>query len=78
MRERRTLNQADWIRRAESRVRIGIKNGQVKPDVKPRAVALGMWVLVEGLIRNWLIGPQFDLVTLGGEIVRTHLDGLRV
>ncbi len=78
VRERRTLNQADWIRRCESRVRIGIKNGQVRPEVKPRAVALGIWVLVEGLIRNWLIGPQFDLVKLGGEIVGTHLDALRV
>ncbi len=78
VRERRTLNQADWIRRCESRVRIGIKNGQVRPDVKPHAVALGIWVLVEGLIRNWLIGPQFDLVKLGGEIVGTHLDALRV
>lgn len=62
----------------ESRVRIGIKNGQVRADVKPRAVALGMWVLVEGLIRNWLMGPQFNLVKLGGEIVGTHLDGLLV
>ena len=78
VRERRTLNQADWIRRAESRVRIGIKNGQVKPDVKPRAVALGIWVLVEGLIRNWLMGPQFNLVKMGGDIVGTHLDALRV
>ncbi len=78
VRERRMINQADWIRRAESRVRIGIKSGQIKPDVKPRAVALGLWVLVEGLIRNWLIGPEFDLVKLGGEIVATHLDGLRV
>ena len=77
VRERRTHNQAEWIRRAESRVRIGIKSGQVKPDVKPRAVALGIWVLVEGLIRNWLIGPEFNLVKLGGEIVATHLDGLR-
>ena len=78
VRERRTLNQADWIRRAESRVRIGIRQGQVKADAKPKAVALGLWVLVEGLIRNWLMGPQFNLVKMGGEIVGTHLDGLRV
>jgi TetR/AcrR family acrAB operon transcriptional repressor len=78
VRERRMHNQAEWIRRAESRVRIGIRNGQVKPDVKPRAVALGTWVLVEGLIRNWLIGPEFNLVKLGGEIIATHLDALRV
>ena len=77
VRERRTHNQAEWIRRAESRVRIGIRHGHIKPSVKPRAVALGMWVLIEGLIRNWLIGPEFNLVKLGGEIVDTHLDSLR-
>lgn len=77
VRERRMHNQAEWIRRAESRVRIGIRRGHVKPSVKPRAVALGMWVLIEGLIRNWLIGPEFNLVRLGGEIVESHLDSLR-
>ena len=77
VRERRTENQADWFRRAESRVVIGIKSGQIKAGVTPRAVALGMWVLVEGLIRNWLIGPEFALVKLGGEVVATHLDGLK-
>jgi TetR/AcrR family acrAB operon transcriptional repressor len=77
VRERRTLNQSDWLRRVESRIRIGIKNGQVRPDAKSRSVAVGMWVLVEGLIRNWLIAPEFNLVKLGGEVVATHLDGLR-
>ena len=77
VRERRAQNQADWIRRAESRVRIALKNGQAKPTVKPRAVALGMWVLVEGLIRNWLMAPDFDLVKLGGEIIDSHLESLR-
>ena len=54
-----------------------IEPGGIGPDVQPRAVALGLWVLLEGLIRNWLIGPDFDLVTMGTEIVGTHLDGLR-
>lgn len=78
VRERRTLNQADWIARAESRVRLGIRLGKVKPTVKPAAVALGMWVLLEGLIRNWLMAPEFNLVKMGGEIIDTHLASLRV
>lgn len=78
VRERRMQNQAEWNLRTENRVRLGIQKGQVKPDVKPHVVALGLWVLVEGLIRNWLIGPQFDLMQLGGEIIRAHLDALRV
>lgn len=78
VRERRALNQADWIKRAESRVRLGIRLGQVKPAVKPKAVALGLWVLLEGLIRNWLMAPEFNLVKMGGEIIDTHLASLRV
>jgi len=78
VRERRAHNQAEWIRRTESRVRLGIKIGQIKPTVKPRAVALGMWALMDGLIRNWLIGPEFNLIKMGGEIIDTHLDSLRV
>ena len=78
VRERRALNQADWIKRAESRVRAGIVSGQVRPDAKPRAVALGLWVLIEGLVRNWLMAPEFNLVKMGGEIIETHLASLRV
>lgn len=78
VRERRAHNQAEWIRRTESRVRLGIKIGQIKPTVKPRAVALGMWALMDGLIRNWLIKPEFNLIKMGGEIIDTHLDSLRV
>lgn len=78
VRERRAQNQAEWIRRTESRVRLGIKIGQIKPTVKPRAVALGMWALMDGLIRNWLIGPEFNLIKMGGEIIDTHLDSLRM
>jgi TetR/AcrR family transcriptional regulator, acrAB operon repressor len=77
VRERRALNQADWLARAENRVRLGIRLGKVKPAVKPRAVALGMWVLLEGLIRNWLMAPEFNLVKMGGEIIDTHLASLR-
>jgi TetR/AcrR family acrAB operon transcriptional repressor len=78
VRERRMQNQAEWNLRTENRVKLGIKKGLVKPDANPHRVALGMWVLIEGLIRNWLIGPQFDLVAMGGEIIETHLDALRV
>lgn len=78
VRERRALNQADWIKRAESRIRTGVRRGLVRPGAQPCTVAFGMWVLIEGLIRNWLMAPDFDLVTTGGEIIETHLASLRV
>jgi TetR/AcrR family acrAB operon transcriptional repressor len=78
VRDRRALNQADWIKRAESRIRIGMRRQLVKPGITPCSVAFGMWVLIEGLIRNWLMAPTFDLVKTGGEIIETHLASLRV
>lgn len=78
VRERRLANQADWKRRTEGRVRLGIEIGQIKPDTDPRAVALGTWALMDGLIRLWLLGPDFDLLKMGREIIDTHLESLRV
>jgi TetR/AcrR family acrAB operon transcriptional repressor len=78
VRERRKQNQLVWMARTESRIREGIANGQVKAAVDPLAVALGLWAIMDGLIRAWLLDQQaFDLVTLGAQIVDTHLESLR-
>jgi TetR/AcrR family acrAB operon transcriptional repressor len=79
VRERRKQNQAAWMTRAEARVSEAIANGQVRPDADPYAVALGLWVIVDGLIRAWLLDPQaFDLMKMGAQIVDAHLESLRV
>ena len=78
VRERRKLNQSSWMARTESRIREGVANGCVKPGVNPYAVALGLWAIMDGLLRAWLLDPQeFDLVKLGGQIVDLHLASLR-
>jgi TetR/AcrR family acrAB operon transcriptional repressor len=78
VRERRKQNQSAWMTRAEARVREAVAKGQVRPDVDPYAVALGLWAIVDGLLRAWLLDQQaFDLVKLGAQIVDTHLDSLR-
>jgi len=78
VRERRKVNQAIWMARTESRIREGVASGCVKPDVDPYAVALGLWAIIDGLLRAWLLDPQqFDLVKLGGQIVDLHLASLR-
>ncbi len=78
VRERRKQSQTEWMLRIESRIREGIANGQVKAGVDPYAVALGLWVIVDGLIRAWLLDQQaFDLMKLGAQIVDTHLESLR-
>jgi TetR/AcrR family acrAB operon transcriptional repressor len=77
-RERRKQNQSSWMARTETRIREGVANGQLKPGVDPYAVALGLWAIMDGLLRSWLLDPQeFDLVKLGAQIVDTHLESLR-
>jgi TetR/AcrR family acrAB operon transcriptional repressor len=78
VRERRKQGQAQWMTRAESRLREAIANGQVKPETDPFAVALGLWAIFDGLIRQWLLDQQaFDLIKVGAQIVDTHLESLR-
>jgi TetR/AcrR family acrAB operon transcriptional repressor len=77
-RERRKQNQSSWMARTETRIREGVANGRVKPGVEPYAVALGLWAILDGLLRAWLLDPQeFDLVKLGAQIIDTHLESLR-
>lgn len=79
VRERRKQNQELWMARTEQRVRAAIANGQAKPEVDPFAVALGLWAIIDGLLRAWLLDPQaFDLMKVGAQIVDTHLASLRV
>lgn len=79
VRERRMENQTKCMARAESRIRLGIKHGQVKPNISPRAAALGIWAMLDGLIRTWLLDPEaFNLVKLGQQIVDMHLDSFRL
>jgi TetR/AcrR family acrAB operon transcriptional repressor len=78
VRARRRQSLEVWMKRAESRLRLAIRQGQLKCKVAPHAVALGLWAMIEGLIRTWLLEPDsFDLVKLGKQIVDTHLDSLR-
>jgi TetR/AcrR family acrAB operon transcriptional repressor len=78
VRERRKQSHTAWMTRSEARIREAIANGQVRADVDPYAAALGLWAIVDGLLRAWLLDQQaFDLIKLGAQVVDTHLDSLR-
>lgn len=77
VRERRQHNQLAWMARIESRIAAGVANGELKAGVDSYAVALGLWAIVDGLIRMWLLNGQgFDLLGLGAQIIDTHLASL--
>lgn len=78
VRRRRAEMTGLWMQKLEGRVRIGTEHGLLKPDVDPKVVALGLFALLDGVLRAWLLDPQsFDLVKVGGQIIDTHLEGLR-
>ena len=79
VRARRTEHLAEWMANAEKRVVSAIARGQARADVNPRTVALGMWVIIDGLIRNWLFDPQaFHLEAMGRELMAPQIAALRV
>lgn len=67
-----------WMTAAESRVRLAVASGEAMSTVEPRAVALGLWAVIDGLVRAWMLTPDsFDLVGMGERVVGTHLDAIR-
>jgi TetR/AcrR family acrAB operon transcriptional repressor len=37
-----------------------------------------MWIIIDGLIRNWMFDPEgFDLIRQGEEVIDPYLAGLR-
>lgn len=78
VRERRAQAAARWMAAAESRVALAIALGQARPEAKPRTVALGLWAIIDGLVRTWMLAPDsFELVTMGERIIGIHLDAVR-
>ena len=70
----RRQNQVLWMARTEATIREGIAQGSVKKEVDPVAVALGLWAILDGLLRLWLLDQQgFDLLKVGKQVVDTHL-----
>jgi TetR/AcrR family transcriptional regulator, acrAB operon repressor len=78
MREGRREKQLVWMQRVETRLRQAKALGQVRADLDPVMVANGMWIIMDGLIRNWLFDTEaFDLVALGESVMQAYLAGLR-
>jgi TetR/AcrR family acrAB operon transcriptional repressor len=78
VRQRRQDNLANWKSRAERRIRLAADKGLIARDIDAAQVALGLWTMIDGLIRNWMFDPQdFDLLALGKCVIDPYLEGLR-
>jgi TetR/AcrR family acrAB operon transcriptional repressor len=75
---RRQHNLSQWMARAERRIKLAADQGLIGKDVDPAMVALAMWSMIDGLIRNWMFAPQsFDLLAMGKCVFDPYMDGLR-
>jgi TetR/AcrR family acrAB operon transcriptional repressor len=78
VRSRRQVSMSNWMARAERRIRLACEKNLIGCKVEPRAVALAMWTMIDGLIRNWMFDPKsFDLLELGMCVIDPYMDGLR-
>ncbi|OON61086.1 TetR family transcriptional regulator [Massilia sp. KIM] len=78
VRARRSESIALWRDRMEEHLQAARDKGMLREDVLPRTAATGGWIIVDGLIRNWIFEPSaFDLLDTGGQVIDIFLQGLR-
>jgi len=78
VRVRRRQSKEDLTAQVVERLKLAQAGGQIRQDVDPQALAIGLWSLMDGLIRNWMFEPtSFGLVDLGDKMVATMLEGIR-
>ena len=78
VRQRRQQNMANWMNRAEGRIRAAAEKGLIASKVEPGNIGLALWIMIDGLIRTWMFDPQgFDLLQIGRCVIDPYLDGLR-
>lgn len=79
VRDRHLASYDRWLRHIESRLKLAIKRGLLRPDTPARVTAIALWAITDGLIRIWLLNPSaFNLMRVGRQVVDAHLDGFRV
>jgi TetR/AcrR family acrAB operon transcriptional repressor len=75
---RRQDSLSGWMARAERRIKLAADKGLIGCKVEPAQVALAMWTMIDGLIRNWMFAPKsFDLLELGQCVIDPYINGLR-
>lgn len=77
MLERQRESRRHCLQDMEKNLRLAMEKGQVPRDVDIERTAIGLYALVDGLIRNWLLDPEsFDLVDTGDRLVANFCLGL--
>lgn len=78
VRVRRRQNQQEWMAQVQQRLVLGQSSGQIRKEVNTQVLAIGLWALMDGLIRNWMFEPDsFGLVETGDRLIAGMLAGIR-
>ena len=78
VRARRRESIGMWQEKMEGHLKQAKEKGMLRPEAGTRESAMGGWIIIDGLIRNWIFEPaSFDLLAVGGHVVDTYLAGLR-
>lgn len=78
VRVRRRQNQQEWMAQVQARLKLAQASGLIGQDVQTQMFAIGLWAMMDGLIRNWMFEPDsFGLVETGDEMIGTMLEGIR-
>ncbi|MDM7943922.1 MAG: TetR family transcriptional regulator [Hydrogenophaga sp.] len=77
VRERHLQVRNQCVAMTEEALREAVRREAIKLPMPPSVAALGLHVIVDGLIQNWLLDPQaFDLQKNGRHTVDAYLAGL--
>jgi len=77
VRRRLSAMRANCLKQLEHGFRNAVRRGLLPNGVEPRAAAVGQHALVDGLITNWLIDPEYFAGARAAErIVDRYLEGL--
>ena len=75
--ERQLSCRDEWLVEVEAALKAAERLNVISTSTTTRSLALGLYALVDGLIRNWLLDTSaFDLVSVGCDAARACLHGL--
>ena len=77
VRDRHLQVRNECMAMTEEALREAVRREDLQLTMPVATAALGLHVIIDGLIQNWLLDPgAFDLVTAGGQTMDAYLRGL--
>ncbi len=79
VRDRQLATHKLWLERTEAMLQLAAERGMLTTPLTPREIAQGLWAMVDGLIRAWLLEPEaFNLIQSGQRLAEAYLGGVCV